>query len=178
MPLRDTVEHNTSVISHGWDVTRDTWQALSVCPVAALDTSTLRYGLDQISFRLENKALTKVVFSVSQFQSTQGDTSLLWVICGNLQKAPSSNAQCTDLQTTTKDDRKAPIKCSVPRGNVHSTTCYYTVQYLSKRTALAALDSEMDTLLFLYLKQNTCKDIAIGAVSRQLAWKERVQAES
>lgn len=36
----------------------------------------------------------------------------------------------------------------------------------------------MDTLLFLYLKQkNTCKDTAIGAVSQQLAWKERVQSK-
>lgn len=78
-----------------------------------------------------------------------------------------------------KRTEKHPQKCSVPRGSIHGTTCYYVVQYPSKRTALAVFDSETDTLLVLYLKEkNTGKHVVIGVVSQQLAWREKVQAKS
>lgn len=68
------------------------------------DAALLKHQLDQSSFILENKALTKILFSVSRFQSTRGDTSLPWVICGNLQKVPGSNTQRTGLQRAAEQD--------------------------------------------------------------------------
>lgn len=99
-----------------------------------LQTHTVppRYQLHHSGFRLETEALTKALLSVSRFQSAQGDASLPGLAVGTSRKLSSRTAP-----ERTEQQEKHPKKRSDGRGDAPSTTCCYTVQHPSKRTASA-----------------------------------------
>lgn len=122
-----------------------------------------------LSFILENKALTKVFFSVSQLQSTKVDRLLPW-------KSQATVLSAQAYWEPPNRTEKLSEMLFLIGTNIHGTMSCYAVQCLSERTRLAVTDSVDNTSLLLYMKlKNSCKYTAIGAASQHLPWKRSKQ---